>query len=348
MKDEKSYYSIGEAAKAAGMTEETLRHYDRVGLVKPSKRDEWTNYRYYTEQDVVRLNTVYALRQMELPLKKIKEVLAYDDLRKIVDFLTEAEQTADKKIAALQYSKSKIQAAKRDYARKLQTERRTEQAFVQRLPARVIMLSDEAEKPALDDLWNYLGRFYSQIEPSRREQFAFEDLAGLYTEGGRSRLFAVCLRHGEARRPDHAAGGQLSVRRLHGGRTKRNALPAAAEGGGGLRRLAPLYAANHSHFRHSEMELPASGPARSRRRYALKKAAEPCALPANFSFFLFQPKTSYSRRRNVRSAAKPSRPRTQSRIRHLRFSASRSRSATAATAFSNASAFCSRSASVSR
>ena len=199
MKDEKSYYSIGEAAKAAGMTEETLRHYDRVGLVKPSKRDEWTNYRYYTEQHVVRLNTVYALRQMELPLKKIKEVLAYDDLRKIVDFLTEAEQTADKKIAALQYSKSKIQAAKRDYARKLQTERRTEQAFVQRLPARVIMLSDEAEKPALDDLWNYLGRFYSQIEPSRREQFAFEDLAGLYTEGGRSRLFAVCLRHGEAR-----------------------------------------------------------------------------------------------------------------------------------------------------
>jgi len=199
MKDEKSYYSIGEAAKAAGMTEETLRHYDRVGLVKPSKRDEWTNYRYYTEQDVVRLNTVYALRQMELPLKKIKEVLAYDDLRKIVDFLTEAEQTADKKIAALQYSKSKIQAAKRDYARKLQTERRTGQIFVQRLPARVIMLSDEAEKPALDDLWNYLGRFYSQIEPSRREQFAFEDLAGLYTEGGRSRLFAVCLRHGEAR-----------------------------------------------------------------------------------------------------------------------------------------------------
>ena len=199
MKDEKSYYSIGEAAKAAGMTEETLRHYDRVGLVKPSKRDEWTNYRYYTEQDVVRLNTVYALRQMELPLKKIKEILAYDDLRKIVDFLTEAEQTADKKIAALQYSKSKIQAAKRDYARKLQTERRTGQVFVQRLPARVIMLSDEAEKPALDDLWNYLGRFYSQIEPSRRDQFAFEDLAGLYTEGGRSRLFAVCLRHGEAR-----------------------------------------------------------------------------------------------------------------------------------------------------
>lgn len=61
MKEAKSYYSIGEAAKAAGMTEETLRHYDRVGLVAEQKR-RWTSYRYYTEQDVVRLNTVYALR----------------------------------------------------------------------------------------------------------------------------------------------------------------------------------------------------------------------------------------------------------------------------------------------
>ena len=44
----KQYFSVGEAAKAAGTTSETLRHYDRIGLVKPSKKDEWTNYRYYT------------------------------------------------------------------------------------------------------------------------------------------------------------------------------------------------------------------------------------------------------------------------------------------------------------
>ena len=63
----KHYFSIGEAAKAVQTTTETLRHYDRIGLVKPSKKDEWTNYRYYTEQDLVRLNTVRALQLMELP-----------------------------------------------------------------------------------------------------------------------------------------------------------------------------------------------------------------------------------------------------------------------------------------
>ena len=104
----KKYFSVGEAAKAAQMTSETLRHYDRIGLVKPSRKDQWTNYRYYTEQDIVRLNTIRALQMMDLPLRQIKEVLEYDDLGKIVDFLSRAERKADEKIAAIQYSKSKI------------------------------------------------------------------------------------------------------------------------------------------------------------------------------------------------------------------------------------------------
>ena len=116
----KKYFSVGEVAKTVHTTTETLRHYDRIGLVKPSKKDEWTNYRYYTEQDIVRLNTVRALQLMDLSLQEIKKVLEYDDLEKIVDFLVQAEKKADEKIATLQYSKSKIQLAKADYERKLQ------------------------------------------------------------------------------------------------------------------------------------------------------------------------------------------------------------------------------------
>ena len=98
----KKYFSVGEAAKAVHTTSETLRHYDRIGLVKPSKKDQWTNYRYYTEQDIVRLNTVRALQLMDLLLREIKKVLEYDDLEKIIAFLVQAEQKADEKIAALQ------------------------------------------------------------------------------------------------------------------------------------------------------------------------------------------------------------------------------------------------------
>ena len=192
-----NYFSIGEAAKAAHTTTETLRHYDRIGLVKPRRKDEWTNYRYYTEQDIVRLNTVRALQLMDLPLREIGKVLEYDDLGKIVDFLAQAEKKADEKIAALEYSKSKIRLAKADYESKLRARKNPAGTFIREMPERVILLSDSLEAPTVDNLWNYLSHFYEKLSPPLREQFSFEDLAGIYTENGTSRLFALCVRHGE-------------------------------------------------------------------------------------------------------------------------------------------------------
>lgn len=189
------YFSIGEAAKAAHTTSETLRHYDRIGLVKPSKKDEWTNYRYYTERDIVLLSTVQALQLMDLSLLEIKRVLEYDDLEKIVDFLAQAEKKADQKIEALQFSKSKIQLAKADYERKLRDNKKTQGTWVQDIPERVILLSDTLEAPTSDNLWNYLSHFYDQVTPARKAQFSFEDLAGIYIENGCTRLFAVCTRY---------------------------------------------------------------------------------------------------------------------------------------------------------
>ena len=191
----KKYFSVGEAAKAVHTTSETLRHYDRIGLVKPSKKDEWTKYRYYTEQDIVRLNTVRALQLMDLSLQEIKKVLEYDDLEKIIDFLAQAEKKADEKIATLQYSKSKIQLAKADYERKLQGRENLNGIVLKDIPKRVILLSDTLEEPTLDNLWNYLSHFYDKVTPALKEQFSFEDLAGIYTANGMTRLFAVCTRY---------------------------------------------------------------------------------------------------------------------------------------------------------
>lgn len=191
------FFSVGEAAKAANTTAETLRHYDRIGLVKPRKKDEWTHYRYYTEQDIVRLNTVRALQLMDLPLQEIKRVLEYDDLEKIIAFFQQAEKRADEKIAALQFSKAKIQLAKADYARNLEQQRQSRSAFLKEYPQRVILLSDTLEMPTLENLWNYLNHFYEKLPTGLKGQFAFEDLAGIYTEGERVRLFAVCTRYAE-------------------------------------------------------------------------------------------------------------------------------------------------------
>lgn len=92
--------------------------------------------------------------------------MEYDDLEKIVDFLAQAEKKADEKIAALQYSKSKIQLAKSDYEKKLQTRNHPGGIFIKDIPERVILLSDTLETPTLDNLWNYLSHFYEKVPPA--------------------------------------------------------------------------------------------------------------------------------------------------------------------------------------
>ena len=56
------FFSVSQTAEMVGMTAETLRHYDRIRLVRPNRTDEWTGYRYYTEQEIVILEIVRALR----------------------------------------------------------------------------------------------------------------------------------------------------------------------------------------------------------------------------------------------------------------------------------------------
>lgn len=194
---QKKYFSIGEAAAQAHLTSETLRHYDRIGLVKPSKVDKYTQYRYYTAEDVVRLNTVHALQQMDLPLQEIKRVLEYDNLEKIIAFLEQAEQKADEKIAALRHSKAKIQLARADYEKKFHHWQAPEGTFTKKLPKRMIMLADFVEKITVDDLWSYQRHFYQRLSSEQEKEFVFEDLAGVYRDNSSSRYFAVCTRYTE-------------------------------------------------------------------------------------------------------------------------------------------------------
>lgn len=193
----KKFFSIGEAAKLAGMTTETLRHYDRIGLVSPRKKDEWTKYRYYTEDEIVRLNTVHALRCMDLPLGEIKKVLELNDFQKIVKFLEDAEKKADEKIAELQSVKARIGRAKASYTGMSTEETASESIFTRELPQRVILLSDSLTEPTVENLWNYLRHYYAQVGEAKRAEFAFENVAGIYEADGKPRLFAVCTRYSQ-------------------------------------------------------------------------------------------------------------------------------------------------------
>ncbi|MFZ5811464.1 MAG: MerR family transcriptional regulator [Thermodesulfobacteriota bacterium] len=66
--------TIGELARHAGLTIRTLRHYDQIGLLKPSGRSN-AGYRLYDADDTARLHHILALKELGLPLGDIRATL---------------------------------------------------------------------------------------------------------------------------------------------------------------------------------------------------------------------------------------------------------------------------------
>ncbi|MDZ8171433.1 MerR family transcriptional regulator [Microbacterium xanthum] len=68
-------WSIQETARAAGTTSRTLRHYDDIGLLPPT-RIGTNGYRYYDTDALVRLQRILLLRELGIGLPQIADVLA--------------------------------------------------------------------------------------------------------------------------------------------------------------------------------------------------------------------------------------------------------------------------------
>ena len=71
--------SIGRFARLAGLSVGALRHYDELDLLRPSDIDRSTGYRRYRRAQLETARTIARLRDLEVPLDEIREVLAMDD-----------------------------------------------------------------------------------------------------------------------------------------------------------------------------------------------------------------------------------------------------------------------------
>ena len=70
---------IGDFARMGQVTVQTLRHYDELGLLKPSEVDPLSGYRYYMLNQLPRLHRILALKDLGFSLEQIMHLLE-DDL----------------------------------------------------------------------------------------------------------------------------------------------------------------------------------------------------------------------------------------------------------------------------
>lgn len=88
---------IGDFSKLSRVSIRMLRHYDEIGLLKPVKIDEWTGYRYYSEEQLPIMARINSLKDMGFGLAVIREILScYDNKEELERYLRirHAELTA--------------------------------------------------------------------------------------------------------------------------------------------------------------------------------------------------------------------------------------------------------------
>ena len=71
-------YSTGEFAKIAGVTIRTIRYYDKIGLLKPTKVLN-NGYRRYCNNDLITLQKIVSLKQLGFSLEEIYPLIQDND-----------------------------------------------------------------------------------------------------------------------------------------------------------------------------------------------------------------------------------------------------------------------------
>ena len=106
-------FRIGEFALIAQVSGRLLRYYDEIGLLSPVFSDPHTGYRYYSADQLPRLNRILVLKELGLSLDQIVRLLdehaSPEDLRGML-ILRRAQiaQAVDEELARLQQVESRL------------------------------------------------------------------------------------------------------------------------------------------------------------------------------------------------------------------------------------------------
>ena len=150
-------FKIGEFSQLSLVSVRMLRHYDQLGLLKPSRTDNFTNYRYYSADQLPRLNRILALRDLGFSLEQIGNML-------------DEELSAEQLMGMLKLKRAEIEQ-----------QMQVEQLRMARLEARINQMNSQSVPNQYDvvvrEIEPQLVATYREVAPDDdRIQYMFEEL----------------------------------------------------------------------------------------------------------------------------------------------------------------------------
>lgn len=98
-------YSIGEFSKLTNISIDTLRYYDKIGLLRPEQTDADSSYRYYSQAQLVKLDIIKICRNVGISLEQTSGLFAKGDPFSFEKSLGAQREVLDTKIRALEQSR---------------------------------------------------------------------------------------------------------------------------------------------------------------------------------------------------------------------------------------------------
>ncbi len=104
----KTKLKIGEFSQLMQVTVKTLRHYEQKGLLLPYEVDEWTGYRYYSIEQMQRLNIIRQLQRLGFSLDEIKELCEEGTHMPSIEQLNEKIEETERQLQQLVVRRSQL------------------------------------------------------------------------------------------------------------------------------------------------------------------------------------------------------------------------------------------------
>lgn len=106
----KDYLKIGELAALADVSADTLRYYEKQGLLQPTTRSA-AGYRLYSNADAKKIGFIIAAKEVGFTLAEIKKLLSLE-VTKDEKSCADVKEFVDHKIADINYRLQELQKIK--------------------------------------------------------------------------------------------------------------------------------------------------------------------------------------------------------------------------------------------
>ncbi|MEU0008991.1 MerR family transcriptional regulator [Streptomyces sp. NPDC006314] len=155
--------TIGAFAARARLSAKALRLYDRLGLLAPAHVDVPSGYRYYRADQVERARLVALLRQLDMPLARIAEVVGAegtDAADRLAAYWADVENRVAGQRTLAEYLRGRLSGRNSEMYEKFVIE-------TVDVPARVVIT--ESRHTLADELPTWIGASLGRLEAAARE-----------------------------------------------------------------------------------------------------------------------------------------------------------------------------------